>query len=110
MVEAAGQYPIADNNRRGLHAVFALEFPNHAAVASVQAIDATVCGRKVNAIVANRRLSRPGCATPQSFVQPAPDPSGFHGPENSQPAVYPWTRSVEGAFSTTGRQCDRRRV
>src|SRR5438046_7790436 len=107
MVEAAGQYPIADNNRRGLHAVFALEFPNHAAVASVQAIDVTVCGRKVNAIAANRRLSRPGCAAPRIFVQPAPDTSGFHGPGNSQLAVFPWTSTLETTFSIPEPNHDR---
>jgi hypothetical protein len=51
MIQAAGNNLVAEDCRRRFEAVLAFEFPNDAAVIFVQAVNVTVGGRKVNAII-----------------------------------------------------------
>ena len=59
MIQAAGENFVVDKYRCGFEAVLALELPNDAAIVSIQAIDVAIGGRKIDAIVTHRRLSRP---------------------------------------------------
>ena len=82
MVKAARQYLVVDNDWRCFHAVFAAEFPNNAPVVFVQAIDIAVGRRKVDATVANRRLTRPGGSAPRIFMQAATHEFRLHFPND----------------------------
>ena len=59
MIETARQNPVIHDDWRRFHAVLAAEFPNYAAVILIQAVEVAISRRKVDAIVANRRLARP---------------------------------------------------
>src|ERR1043166_3213217 len=95
MVEAARQNLVIQDYRRRFHAALAAEFPNHAAVIVVQAIDVTIGRWKIDAVVANRRLPRPGCATPGILVQAAAHEFRLHIPDDLQLAIFPWTGAVK---------------
>src|SRR5947207_9329438 len=98
MIEATRQNLVVEDHGSGFHAVFAFELPDNAAVVLVQAIDITVGGRKIDAIVAKRRLTRPGCSAPQIFMELAGDETRFELPDNFQATIFPWTGSVEVSF------------
>src|SRR5438094_6455200 len=98
VIESAGQNLVVQNHRGGLHTVPALEFPNHAAIVLIEAIDIAVRGGKINAIVANRRLPRPRSSAPRIFVKPAAHETGLDFPHDLQLATFPGTRAIKISF------------
>src|SRR5438045_435378 len=95
MVETARQNLVFENDRRGLHAVPAAEFPDDTAVVLVQAIDIAIRRRKIDAVAAQRRLARPGGAAPGILVQAAAHEFGFHLPDDFQLAVFPRAGTIK---------------
>src|SRR5690242_4116486 len=99
MVKTASEDLVFDEYRRRFKTVSAFELPDDGAIVFVEAIDVAVRRRKVNAIVFDRRLTRPGGATPRIFVQTSADRSRFDFPDDFQVAVFPWSGAKEIAFA-----------
>src|ERR1051326_3329707 len=101
MIESARQDLVVENHWGRFHAVLAAKFPDNGAVILVQAVDIAIGRRKVNAIVANRRLARPGGAAPGILVQAAAHELSLHVPNDLQLAVLPGTGAIKVSFWVT---------
>src|ERR1043165_6648731 len=95
MIKAARENFVFDKHRRRFETIFAFELPNYRAVLFVEAIHVAIRRRKVDAIIFDRRLARPGGATPRIFVKTSADKSGFDFPDNFEIAVFPGTTTEE---------------
>src|SRR2546423_71006 len=95
MIESAGQNLVVENNGRRFEAVLRFELPDDAATVFVEAVNITVGGREIDAVVFDRRLTRPGSAAPRIFVQTAAHETSFELPNYFQLTVFDRTGSVE---------------